>query len=204
MHTSSKQPAIVITAKSISNRLPGKNMLTLGSMPLSEYALISAKQILNATVIVSTDIPELKNLTALYGYICVLQKPNLSHKQVIEEALKECNLTDSPCILLQPTSPFRTNNIVYNCWQKYLKYSNSTILTTSIHHNAQIINNKLENSHNSLVLWDGCVAIYPPYKVCDYSNINYIRNYHINTIQIDTKEDYEQACLMYNNIRSFK
>lgn len=199
-----KPPVAVITAKANSSRLPGKNMLPLGGMPLSLWSVREAAR-LGLESVVCTDIEELKASSARVGMRVVHQEPMDSHADVIRHALKKCSWEDRPCILLQPTSPFRRGDIVSRCWDAFVNAEgSSTVLTTSVSHEAVVREGTLVNSGSSLELWDGCVAVYPAGKVCDYSSLVAVRNLHCNTIQIDTEEDYIQACSMHEMLKEPK
>lgn len=189
------RPAIVITAKANSERLPRKNMLPLGDMPLSVWSLREAKR-LGVDAVVSTDIDDLKAISVRMGLKVVHQEPMESHRSVIEHAMKECGWSDRPCVLLQPTSPFRYGNIAGKCIDMFIRLGGKeTVLTSSVAHEAVICSGRLTNEGRSVTLWDGCVAVYPAGRVCEYSPVHAVRNLHCNSLQIDTEEDYVQACL---------
>lgn len=197
-------PVAVITAKAKSERLPGKNMLPLGGIPLSLWSLRTAAG-LGMETVVSTDIDELKSVAARMGMKVVHQEPMGSHAEVIRDAMRRCGWEERPCVLLQPTSPFRYGDIVSRCWLGFVECGGgSTVLTTSVSHEASIRDGRLFNSGSSVVLWDGCVAVYPSRKVCDYSRVATVRNLHCNSLQIDTEEDYVQACAMQERLKDIK
>lgn len=193
-------PIAVITAKAKSTRLPGKNMLPLGNMPLAMWSVAAARQA-GLDTVVSTDIPVLKEMAAQNGCRVVHQNiltesgQERTHKDVILAALQETNNADRPVVLLQPTSPFRYGGILKRCWLRFLENNQAaTVLTTHVVHDAQIKESALANSGESRTLWDGCVAIYPAGRVCEYSPVVSVRNQHINSLQIDTEDDYINAC----------
>lgn len=200
-------PNIVITAKQHSARLNNKNFLPLGGKPLVEWSFISAQQTGIPNVIVSTDSEIIKELAKKYNFTTIFQNRydannnEISHIDIIKHAVNQTNNNDNPIILLQPTSPFRTCNIISKCWKQYLNNTDNTILTTSNNHFAEINNGKLTNHKISLTLWDGCVAVYPPNKIGDYTKVIGVRNNHINSLQIDNKDDYIQACYLYETIK---
>lgn len=196
-------PVIVVTAKNFSSRLPNKNILPLGGKPLTEWSILAAKSIPSSQVVVSTDIPLIKEIALKYNCTVVHQNidENKSHIDIIKEALIETNNLDKPVILLQPTSPFRVENIISKCWRIFENNQDKTILTTNIVHNAQIIDNSLVMGDTPITVWDGCVAIYPKEKIGDYSKVLTVKNYHINSLQIDTIDDYVQACYSYETFK---
>jgi hypothetical protein len=188
-------PVAVITAKANSERLPGKNMLPLGDAPLAVWSVREALG-LGVDTVVSTDIEQLKSVSERMGCRVVHQVPMESHKAVIDDALARCGWSGRPCILLQPTSPFRHGNIVTRCWRCFESAGGRQTVVSSISPHMAVINDGgLENRGESVDLWDGCVAVYPPDRVCEYSPLVAVRNLHLNSLQIDTEEDYVQACL---------
>lgn len=188
-------PVAVITAKANSERLPGKNMLPLGDAPLAVWSVREALG-LGVDTVVSTDIEQLKSVSERMGCRVVHQVPMESHKAVIDDALARCGWSGRPCILLQPTSPFRHGNIVTRCWRRFESAGGRQTVVSSISPHMAVINDGgLENRGESVDLWDGCVAVYPPDRVCEYSPLVAVRNLHLNSLQIDTEEDYVQACL---------
>lgn len=196
-----KNPVAVITAKSSSSRLADKNMLPLGGQPLVIWSIQEALR-QGLQTIVSTDIPWLFEKASSMGCLFVQQNPLLGHKKVIEEALKEKKLEDHPCILLQPTSPFRFGNIISKCWKKYKENNElNTILTSNSVHNAIISDKKLNNYNEHIDFWDGNIAIFPPNKICNYDSVVCVRNLPINSLQIDCEEDYVMACTSFEMLK---
>lgn len=197
----------VITAKAESSRLPNKNLLPLGGKPLFEWSLLAAQQIPNSNVVVSTDSDIIKEVSEKkYNFQTIFQQRyrdgiELSHIDIIKQAAYETHSISNHIVLLQPTSPFRTGNIISKCFHKLLEYPDSTILTTSKHHFAELVGGKLTNHNSSITLWDGCVVIYPPNKIGNYDNVVGVSNNHINSLQIDSREDYTQACLAYETFK---
>lgn len=187
-------PVVVVTAKAHSTRLLGKNMLPLGGEPLAMWSIREAQRQMLETV-VATDIPGLADAARKLGCYVVGQNPSLGHVGVIQAAVKDINRTDRPVILLQPTSPFRYGNIVFRCWQKYVEHHETcTVLSANTVHEARLHAGAVHNTGHAVELWDGNVAIYPPGRVGDYTQCQTVRNLPLNSLQIDTEEDYIMAC----------
>lgn len=110
----------IIPARSGSKGLKNKNILNLCGKPLIAYSIEAAlKSNLFDKVIVSTDSLEYKEISISYGSEVIMRNDRLSNDKassymVIEDVLKKINLCDEDeFILLQPTSPLRTDkNIV--------------------------------------------------------------------------------------------
>lgn len=189
------KPIAVITARADSTRLRHKNMLPLKGRPLAEWSILHALEAGLETVVTS-DIPELLQIARRHGAHAVVRPEYLatsdcSHADTIRHAMEATSTGERPCVLLQPTSPFRGDGILGRCLDAAAQNPDVTILS-SRHVHRFVIGG--ENTGPEL-LWDGCVAIFPPGKVCDFTNVIPVGNSHLNSLQIDTEEDYEQSCL---------
>ncbi len=188
-------PVAVITARAGSMRLGFKNMLPLEGRPLAEWSILHALEAGLETVVTS-DIPELLDLARRHGARAVERPDHLatadcSHADAIRHALEASGTTGRSCVLLQPTSPFRGDGIIARCLDAANRNPDATILS-SRHVHRFVIGG--ENSGEEL-LWDGCLAIFPPGRIADFSNVIPVTNSHLNSLQSDTEDDYEQACL---------
>jgi len=108
----------VITARSGSRDIPGKNIRPLGGRPLIEYTIEAASRCRRLTdTIVSTDSEEIADIARRAGATVPFLRPghlaqdNTPHLPVIQHALTEMErLRDTQydlVVTLQPTSPFR-------------------------------------------------------------------------------------------------
>lgn len=190
----------VITAKGSSERLPRKNVLPLGNKNLFAHSIVSAQSITpKIPIIVTSDDDEILGLSKSLGCISVkrpseMSLPTSGSKETIEHALQETGMSDRHCILLQPTSPFRINNIIEKTLKLSLKNPEHTILTTGSIHGSFIEDSKMYTLGKRVSYWDGCIGIYPPGKICNYEKIKTFRNSYINSIQIDDELDYIDCC----------
>ncbi|MCP5535376.1 MAG: NTP transferase domain-containing protein [Akkermansiaceae bacterium] len=189
-------PVAVITARAGSKRLPGKNMLPVNGRPLAEWSIHHALEA-GLETIVTTDIPELLQIARTLGCHAVERPAELatdecSHAETIRHALEAAGHSEHPCILLQPTSPFREDRIIERCLKAAEAHPNSTILSTRDVHRFVVGG---ENTGTE-TLWDGCVAVYPSRKVGDYSEVIAVPNILLNSLQIDAEDDYVQACVL--------
>jgi len=112
----------LITARGGSKRLPGKNTRLLSGKPLIAWtieAALSANSI--ERVIVSTDAPAIAKVAKEFGAEVPFVRPQkysgdyASHYDVIAHALDWLDNNGQlpqTCVLLQPTSPFRTGEII--------------------------------------------------------------------------------------------
>lgn len=108
----------IVTARSGSKRLPGKNVRDLCGKPLFVWSVLAALQCARvARIIVSTDSPEYQRIAIAAGADCPwLRDPALavdtaSSADVVRDVLdKLCDEVHGyrALVLLQPTSPLRT------------------------------------------------------------------------------------------------
>ncbi len=189
------RPVAVITARAGSGRLRLKNMLPLEGRPLAEWSILHALEAGLETVVTS-DIPELLDIARRHGARAVVRPDHLatadcSHADAVRHAMEAAGTTGRPCVLLQPTSPFRGDGIIVRCLDAAVRHPDATILS-SRHVHRFVIGG---GNTGPELLWDGCVAVFPPGRVADFSNVVPVTNSHLNSLQIDTEEEYGQACL---------
>lgn len=108
----------IIPARGGSKGIKKKNIINLGGKPLIHYTIQAAKKSKRVErIFVSTEDDEIANISKKYG-VEVLKRPielagdDISNMKVIFEVLRKLHnkLNNSTIvILLQPTSPLRTN-----------------------------------------------------------------------------------------------
>ena len=111
----------IVTARRNSVRLPGKNMLPVGGVPLAVRAIQFARS-LGLDCVVTTDIPELHPYCEEAGAKLIPRPLQLSaglgqgmHDAAIQHALKASGNAGRPYALLQPTTPFRLPETTLRC-----------------------------------------------------------------------------------------
>ena len=106
----------IIPARSGSKGLPNKNILMLGNKPLMAHTIeVALKSKMFERVIVSTDSLEYKYIAEKFGAEVFMRSEELSNDKassfvVIEDVLKKIGTPVDYFVLLQVTSPFRTEN----------------------------------------------------------------------------------------------
>ena len=120
----------LITARSGSKGIPGKNSKLLGNKPLISYSITTAlKTDLLAKVMVSTDSEEIADIARKYG----AEVPYLRPSELAQDTTPTLHVVqnvldffetkgqkfDAVC-LLQPTSPFRPPGFVNECIQNFI------------------------------------------------------------------------------------
>tara|TARA_B100000886_G_C20277394_1_gene429659 strand:- start:27 stop:713 length:687 start_codon:yes stop_codon:yes gene_type:complete len=209
---------IVIPARKNSKRLRGKNLKLLGGKPLIQYSIELVKNNFKNLVWVNSDDEKILKLSNSLGVEYLKRPEELASDttptvDVLKFQLDYFKKNSIPCdaiILLQPTSPFRSLNLLNDCIKCFKESKNSSLATFS-HLNKKIgkINNNIFNPINYL----------PGQRSQDLDNfyfengsiyitsINNIKNSQIITddvypyitnnikyaIDIDTMEDFRMA-----------
>lgn len=130
---------VIIPARGGSKRLPNKNILLLDGIPLIAHSIIYAQK--NAPLIdavfVSTDDEKIKEIAIKYG-AKVIDRPNeLSGDleptvSALKHALEHINDSEiENIILLQPTNPLRSKNLLHEAFNVYEENNCDSLFTVS-------------------------------------------------------------------------
>jgi CMP-N-acetylneuraminic acid synthetase len=126
----------IIPARGGSKRLPNKNILLLGGIPLLAHSICYAKQqhAISATY-VSTNDPDIKKIALQYGAL-VIDRPNAlsgdleptvsALKQVLQEIAPVENV-----VVLQATNPLRPENLFLEAFETFHKGSYDSLFSVS-------------------------------------------------------------------------
>lgn len=211
-----------IPARANSKRLPKKNIKKLNGVSLIEHSVRFAKSLKFVDdIIISTDDKKIIKLYKKSKFIKLFKRPkhlatnNSETISVITHTLKKYekkfNRTDT-VILLQPTSPFRSNKIVHLAYDIYkkLKKTKSVISVSksnnSLKRNFYIKNKYLEvvgkknKKHKNIYQVNGNFYIGNKNFLNKYKSFYYtkktipiILKSKSLSIDIDTKEDFDKA-----------
>ena len=123
------EPLIVIPARGNSKGVPGKNIKELSGKPLIKYSIDAARQVFeDRDIIVSTDSREIKEYVEKLGLPVPFLRPAHLAKdtsgtyEVLLHALDymaENGYHPDTLVLLQPTSPFRTEQHIKEALELY-------------------------------------------------------------------------------------
>lgn len=121
----------IILARAGSKRVPGKNVRFLANRPLISWTIEAALRSNSITqVVVSSDCRHVKNIACQYDGLVVIDRPShlctpeAKSESAVAHALKNVGASDN-FILLQPTSPFRSEKHIDELFNihKSTKYS---------------------------------------------------------------------------------
>ena len=126
----------LVTARSGSKRIPGKNLKKLGGKPLINWTIDACKKskYINEIIISSDDL-KLLNLCKKQGCIVPFVRPkklstnNSSSFEVVKHAIENLNKEYEWLLLLQPTSPYRTSLDIDKSIQKGLSTNCNSLIS---------------------------------------------------------------------------
>lgn len=132
---------VIIPARANSKRLPGKNMKVLGGKPLIQHSIDFAKKsFLNKDIWVNSDDPEVLQLAKTNG-IMSLHRPEefggdfsstadvLKHHAIY---VKRNKIACDAMILLQPTNPFRDDDLFADALRYFKELNRNSLAIFSI------------------------------------------------------------------------
>ncbi|MCL5128742.1 acylneuraminate cytidylyltransferase family protein [Algibacter sp. L4_22] len=128
----------VIPARGGSKRLPNKNILMLGDLPLIAHSILYAKannHLIDA-IYVTTDDAAIKKIALSYN-VNVIDRPAAisgdfeptitAVKHVLESIVEEVKTV----VLLQPTNPLRPKTLLESCFKVYNEKKCDSLFTVS-------------------------------------------------------------------------
>ena len=147
----------LITARGGSKRLPGKNIRILGGKPLIVWSIDVAKNIPElCDILVSTDDPAIAAVCEEAGaYVPWLRPPELANDTAssVDVALHALDCYEAEkgavdgLLLLQPTSPFRTQATVQRGIELFSKHDYQPVLGVSPTHAHPMWTLKMEGDY---------------------------------------------------------
>jgi CMP-N,N'-diacetyllegionaminic acid synthase len=110
----------LIPARAGSERIPYKNTVNLGGKPLIRWTIDEAKKFNFDYLAVTTDDPNAASVAKQVGCEVILRPPELARPEtpmlpVVQHAAEL--IKADLIILLQPTSPFRTVDDIWACYE---------------------------------------------------------------------------------------
>lgn len=131
----------IIPARGGSKRLPNKNILSLGGIPLIAHSILYAQQ--NSAIIdaiyVSTDDAAIKKIALDYGAKVIDRPESLSGDleptvSALKQVLESIEGAVENVILLQATNPLRPQNVLAAAFEVYRKGNYDSLFTVSRSH----------------------------------------------------------------------
>jgi len=213
----------IIPARGGSKRLPNKNILSLGGIPLLVHSInyaLANKEIIDA-VFVSTDDALIKEIALKYGAQVIDRPSSISGDleptiTTLQHALSVLNSTVENVFLLQPTNPLRPENLLKDCFEKYLSNNCDSLFSVSSNHHklGKIVANKFipfnyeigqrSQDLEPLYFENGLLYISKASSILKGTLITenafpYLVNHVFSKVDIDTKEDLDYAEYLFLN-----
>lgn len=127
----------IIPARGGSKRLPNKNCLLLGGIPLVAHSILYAqKQPFIDAIYVSTNDAKIKEIALQYG-AQVIDRPeaisgdNEPTITALQHVLDVIDVSVENVILLQPTNPLRAENLLHDAFHLYENQQIESLFTVS-------------------------------------------------------------------------
>ena len=131
----------IIPARGGSKRLPNKNILLLGGIPLIAHSILEAQK--NSAIIdevyVSTDALQIKEIALAYGAKVIDRPAQLSGDleptvTSLKHVLESIEMGVDAVFLLQPTNPLRPANLIAAAFQKFNENQADSLMTVTRSH----------------------------------------------------------------------
>jgi N-acylneuraminate cytidylyltransferase len=131
----------IIPARGGSKRLPNKNILVLGGIPLIAHSILEAQR--NSAVIdevyVSTDSIQIKEIALSYGAKVIDRPAQLSGDleptvTALKNVLESIETEVDAVFVLQPTNPLRPANLIADAYKNYIENKADSLMTVTRNH----------------------------------------------------------------------
>lgn len=210
---------VIIPARGNSKRLPGKNIKSLGGIPLLAHSIKYAQNFsFIDEIYVTTDDLAIKNIAMQFGAKVIDRPSEISGdfeptvsalKHVLESISEEIDTV----ILLQPTNPLRPANLLKEALQIYINSAVDSLFTVSRNYNklGKIIDEKFipfnykigQRSQDLEPLYyeNGLLYITKAKLILKEAIINemtypLIVDHPFAAIDIDTQDDFDYAAYL--------
>ncbi|WP_281298295.1 cytidylyltransferase domain-containing protein [Flavobacterium limnophilum] len=131
----------IIPARGGSKRLPNKNVLSLGGIPLIAHSILyaQANRGIVDDIYVSTDDAQIKEIAFQYGAKVIDRPTNLSGDleptvSALKHVLESLDFEVDNVVLLQATNPMRPQNLLSEAFEVYQKGNYDSLFTVSRNH----------------------------------------------------------------------
>ena len=211
----------IIPARGGSKRLPNKNILPLGGLPLLAYSILFAqKQGFINEVCVSTDDEEIKKVALQYGAKVIDRpvaisgdlEPTITALQHVLDTIED---EVENVILLQPTNPLRPEFLLSEAFELFEKNNLESLFTVSRdqHKLGKIIdgnfipfNYKPGQRSQDLeplyfengLLYIAKAALIEKGELMNENSYPLLVEHPFAKVDIDTQEDFDYAEYLYN------
>lgn len=207
----------IIPARGGSKRLPNKNSLLLGGVPLIAHSIIAAQQNSNIIddVYVSTDNPQIKEIALAYGAKVIDRPAHLSGDleptiTALKHVVDNIGFEVDAVFLLQPTNPLRPADLISDAYKNFIENKVDSLMTVTRNHQkfGKIVNNvfipfnytigQRSQDLEPLYFENGLLYIIiseliKAEKITGANHFPMLVNHLFANVDIDTQEDFDYA-----------
>jgi N-acylneuraminate cytidylyltransferase len=208
---------VIIPARGGSKRLPNKNIMLLGGIPLLVHAIAYAKN--NHDIVdeiyVSTDDPLIKKIALEQGVQVIDRPGNIAGDleptiTALQHVLESIDHEVANVIVLQPTNPLRPENLLKEAFATFKSSQSASLFTVS--HNEHKLGNIVQDrfipmnyeagqrSQDLIPLYfeNGLLYICKAQQITKGEIINedsypFLVNHIFAHVDIDTQDDFDYA-----------
>ncbi|MEL1252658.1 acylneuraminate cytidylyltransferase family protein [Flavobacterium sp. DGU38] len=214
----------IIPARGGSKRLPQKNILPLGEIPLVAHGILYAKA--NSEIIdeiyVSTDDAEIKKVALQFGAKVIDRPKSLAGDleptvSALKNTLEQIDSDIENVVLLQPTNPLRPKSLLKEAFDIYKKGNYESLFSVSRNHQkfGKITDHKFipfnyaigqrSQDLDPLFFENGLLYITKASLILDDIIVSenafpFEVNHIFANVDIDTQEDFEYAEYLYQKL----
>lgn len=213
----------IIPARGGSKRLPNKNILLLGGIPLLAHSILYAKanDAIIDDVFVTTDDESIKEIALQFGAKVIDRPSEISGDfeptiTAVQHVISSLDFEVENVVLLQPTNPLRPKNLLQDCFEEYEKLNANSLFTVSQNHhklgkihNNQFVpfNYKIGQRSQDLeplyfengLLYISKVNVIHNHTIISEDAFPYIVDHVFAAVDIDSQEDFDYAEYLLNN-----
>lgn len=216
----------IIPARSGSKRLPNKNIMLLGGIPLMAHSILEAKKYPNIIdeIYVSTDDNQIKEIALAFG-VQVIDRPEEISGDLaptvtaLKHVLELISHHVDNVFLLQPTNPMRPDNLISDAYSLFQNHQTDSLMTVSQNHHklGKISNNEFlpynyaigQRSQDLEPLYyeNGLLYIIASQlilqeKIMGEKPFPMIVNHPYAYVDIDTQDDFDFAEYLFNKSKN--
>ncbi len=214
----------IIPARGGSKRLPNKNNLLFGGIPLIAHSILYAQQHKDIIdeVYVSTDDEAIKKIALEYGAQVIDRPEHLSGDfeptlTAVQHALDVISGVVDTVVLLQATNPLRPKKLLLEAFESYSRSDSDSLFTVTRNHQklGKISNHFFEPYNYTIgqrsqdleplyfengLLYLTKAKLIREGKIFSEKSIPYEVNHIFANIDIDTQDDFDYAEYLYQKL----
>lgn len=212
---------VIIPARGGSKRLPKKNILPLGEIPLIAHSILYAQQNseIVADIYVSTDDEEIKKIAIQFGAKVIERPASISGDfeptvSALKHVLESLDNDVDNVILLQPTNPLRPDDLLKQAFEVYKNDNKDSLFTVSANHQklGKIIDKKYQPFNYKIgqrsqdleplyfengLLYISKVSLILKDIIISEKAFPFEVNHIFAAVDIDTQEDLDYAAYLF-------